>query len=218
MVETTTRRTTRAERLRRASRERRDLERSELRRAILDSAAALFVEQGYERFSMRQVAERIGYSATTIYRHFEDKDALLFAVVDQGFEQFRDALAAAAKESSDPRERIRALGRAYVRFGLENPAYYRMMFLQRADYLQAPPDEGGEPRSTSFDILKQAVQSAVDAGDARVADVGIASNYLWALVHGIVSLAVAGPHPDEFATAEAVDAMLELSYQGLRSS
>jgi AcrR family transcriptional regulator len=51
----------------------------------VDAAGALFLEQGYERFSLRKVAERIGYSPTTIYLYFRDKDDLLFTVVDEGF-------------------------------------------------------------------------------------------------------------------------------------
>lgn len=209
---------TRAERLRRASRERRESERHDLRRAILDSAAALFLEEGYESFSMRQVAERIGYSATTIYRHFDNKDALLFAVVDAGFARFGDALAeAAAADARDGVERVLALGRAYVRFGLENPAYYRMMFLQRSDYLRAPAEGCEQPRASSFDILRDAVQRAIDEGTLVAPSALQASNFLWALVHGVVALALAGPNPEEFADLVALDTTLELAVTGLRA-
>ena len=76
---------TRAERLRAASRIRREQQRQELRQAILTAASDVFLAQGYAGFSVRQVAERIGYSAATIYLYFQDKDDLLFAVVDEGF-------------------------------------------------------------------------------------------------------------------------------------
>lgn len=68
---------TRVERTRQASRHRREQEKEELQQLILKAAGELFLEQGYDRFSLRQVAERIGYSATTIYLYFEDKDDLL---------------------------------------------------------------------------------------------------------------------------------------------
>src|SRR4051812_23310226 len=106
---------TRAARVRAASLERRSLRKTELRQAILDAAGELFLEQGYERFSMRQVAERIGYTATTLYRYFDNKDSLVFAVVDRGFEEFGAALVAAATSTDDPLERLRELGRAYIR-------------------------------------------------------------------------------------------------------
>jgi AcrR family transcriptional regulator len=201
--------------VRRASRERRDLERQELRRAILDAAADLFLEQGYERFSMRQVAERIGYSATTLYRHFADKDELLFAVVDQGFARFGEALAAAANSTTDPVERLQALGRAYVRFGRENAVHYQMMFMQRADYLTSPAGESEEPRVDSFLVLERAVQEALDAGALRPGDARVVSNTLWALVHGVTSLVISMPEHGAFATDADVDAALAAIFEGL---
>src|SRR5215467_9981607 len=127
--------TTQAHRLRQASRARREQEKEDLRRIILDAAGELFLEQGYEGFSMRRVAERIGYSATTIYRYYEDKDDLLFAVVNEGFSEFARKLTEAAENVSDPVKRLEALWHAYVGFGLNNPVYYQMMFMPRADLL-----------------------------------------------------------------------------------
>src|SRR5215831_8637617 len=124
---------TQGERLRQAIRHRQAQEKQELRQAILKAAGELFLEQGYERFSLRKVAERIGYSPTTIYLYFRDKDDLLFTVVDEGFARFGQQLAAAAESQEDPWERLIALGRAYVAFGLEYPVYYQLMFMQRAE-------------------------------------------------------------------------------------
>lgn len=87
--------TNQAERLQASSLQRREQQKENLRGAILAAAGELFLEQGYEAFSMRQVAERIGYSATTIYRYYEDKDDLLFAIVHEGFTEFQRALVAA---------------------------------------------------------------------------------------------------------------------------
>src|SRR5215469_546815 len=149
---------TQAQRLHRAIRHRRDQEKQELRQAILTAAGALFLEQGYERFSLRKVAERIGYSPTTIYLYFRDKDDLLFTVVEEGFVRFSQQLAAAAEGQVDPWERIIALGRAYVNFGLQNPVYYQLMFMQRADFLTHEQADKGQPRIATFVVLRQAVQ------------------------------------------------------------
>src|SRR6266699_6751169 len=126
---------TQAERLRQGIRHRQEQEKQELRQAILTAAGELFLEQGYERFSLRKVAERIGYSPTTIYLYFRDKDDLLFSVVDEGFMRFGQQLAAAAESHEDPWERLNALGQAYVAFGLQNPVYYQLMFMWRVDFL-----------------------------------------------------------------------------------
>ena len=184
---------TQAERLRQAIRHRQDQEKQELRQTILMAAGELFLEQGYERFSLRKVAERIGYSPTTIYLYFRDKDDLLFTVVDEGFTRFGQQLAAASASTEDPWERLIALGRAYVTFGLGNPMYYQLMFMQRADFLMHAQAGKGQPRLATFLVLRQAVQQAIDAGVLRPGDAESYSDVLWALVHGMVSLAISLP-------------------------
>ena len=185
--------TTQAHRVRQASRARREQQKESLRRVILDAAGALFLEHGYEGFSMRRVAERIGYSATTIYRYYENKDDLLFAVVNEGFSEFARQLAAAADGARNPLKRLEALWRAYIKFGLENPVYYQMMFMQRADLLFESQREQTRPMIESFDVLQGAVRAAMDAGVMRRGDVETYSRVIWSLVHGVTALALADP-------------------------
>ncbi|MBE3560071.1 MAG: TetR/AcrR family transcriptional regulator [Ktedonobacteraceae bacterium] len=184
---------TQSERLHQAIRHRQDQQKQELRQAILNAAGELFLEQGYDRFSLRKVAERIGYSPTTIYLYFRDKDDLLFTVVDEGFARFRQQIAAAAAGTQDCWQRLIALGRAYMTFGLENPVYYQLMFMQRTDFLTRKPAGKDQPRIAAFQVLRQAVQEAIDAGVLRPGDAECYSNVLWAVVHGMVSLAISLP-------------------------
>jgi AcrR family transcriptional regulator len=212
---TSNRDATRAERVRSASRARREAQRAGLRHAILDAAATLFVEEGYANFSMRRVAERIGYSATTLYRHFTDKDELLFAVVDQGFEQFGRALVDAAASTADPVERIAAIGRAYVRFGKRNPVYYELMFMQRGDYLTAPAKDTGAVKLDSFGVLRSTVEAAIASGAIPEGDPLAYANMLWAVVHGIVALTIAMPELRAFDSDEASDNAIRLALEGV---
>jgi AcrR family transcriptional regulator len=184
---------TQAERVRHASRERREQQKEDVRRTILREAGELFLEHGYEGFSMRRVAERIGYSATTIYRYYEDKDDLLIAVVHEGFVEFARRLAEAAESASGPRARLEALGRAYIKFGLESPVYYQMMFMQRADLFFEKRSEQTVPMIASFDALQHAVRETMDAGLMKRGDVEVYSLVIWSVVHGITSLALADP-------------------------
>ncbi len=188
-----TRPVTQAERIREVSRRRREQEKEALRRTILDAAGALFLEHGYEGLSMRQIAERIGYSATTIYRYYEDKDDLLFAIVQEGFLRFGRALAKAAQSSADPRERLAALGHAYIEFGLKNQVYYRLMFMQRFDLIfEGRPEREEAPMIDSFGVVRQAVEQAMQAGVLKKGDPEATATVIWAVVHGITSLAIAG--------------------------
>src|SRR2546426_9260652 len=157
---------TQAERLRQAIRHRHAQEKQELRQTIVATAGELFLEQGYDHFSLRKVAERIGYSPTTIYLYFRDKDDLLFTVVDEGFVRFGQQLAAAAESQEDPWERLIALGRAYVTFGLQNPVYYQLMFLQRTDFLTQRQMGEDQPRIASFRVLQQPTGCATSRNQA----------------------------------------------------
>lgn len=204
---------TRAERVSRASRERRAAHRDELRRRILDTAASLVLAEGYEAFSLRRLAERIGYSATTIYRHYRDKADLLLAVVDRGFEIFGRELESAASRATDPVARVREIGGAYVRFGLENPVYYQLMFMRPKEQNLEVPESSARLRIATFTTLKRAVDAAVDAGRLRPGDTLAYSNALWAVVHGAVALALVTTPPEpvdvEATALLAIDAMLD---------
>jgi AcrR family transcriptional regulator len=207
---------TQAERLHRAIRHRQAQEKQTLRQTILTAAGELFLEQGYERFSLRKVAERVGYSPTTIYLYFRDKDDLLFTVVEEGFVQFGRQLVAAAESQADPWERIIALGRAYVNFALQNPIYYQLMFMQRTDFLTQKQMGESQPRIASFHMLQQAVQQAIDAGVLRPGDAESYSDVLWAMVHGMASLAISMPAFDASRIQRTMETAWQMECQGLR--
>lgn len=206
---------TRAARTRAAARERREQEKRELRQAILETAGRLFVAQGYDGFSLRQVAEQIGYSPATIYLHFKDKDDLLFTVVDEGFDRFGLALKTAADSATDPWERIVKLGQAYVGFGLSHPVHYQLMFMRRADFLLDSQPDKKQPRINSFGVLQEAVEVAMEAGVLRGTDVQLVSATLWALVHGIAALAIAMPFITEEYALQINELAAEMMQRGL---
>jgi AcrR family transcriptional regulator len=188
---------TRDGRIRKASRHRREQEKEELRQMILRVAGTLFLELGYDRFSMRRVAEEIGYSVATLYLYFRDKDELLFAIVDTGFSRFIQQLTNEATSNDDPWTRLEKLAQAYLSFGLRNPVYYQLMFVWRVDYLTQARLGETHKRIESFQILEDAVQVAMDAGVLLPADVRTCSDALWTMMHGIVSLAISMPMFDE---------------------
>jgi AcrR family transcriptional regulator len=208
--------TTRNERVRQASQQRREQQKQEIRQAILDAAAELFVAQGYQGFSLRQVAEQIGYSATTIYHHFANKDDLLFTVADAGFTRFGSELMAAAMRRHEPLERIEAIGRAYIEFGLRNPNYYQLMFIERADFMLGYRAGERKPRLGSLDIVRETIRAGIDQGRIRPGDPDIYANALWAAVHGVVTMFIAFPTRDATQINATIDATLSIVIRGLR--
>jgi AcrR family transcriptional regulator len=184
--------TTRQDRIKRNSAERREQGKLELRQIILEAAAKLFEEKGYEGFSLRQVAEEIGYSPTTIYLYFQDKDDLLLHVAYDGFKLFGESLETAYRSKEMPLERLNAVGWAYFHFAMSHPIHYRLMFMQRGEFLQKKP-EGYESIIDSFAVLQRVIEESIQARVMIPGDARTYSALIWSNVHGIVSLALTQP-------------------------
>ena len=166
-----------------------------LRDEILDAARELLVEtQSEDAVSIRAVSERVGVTPPSIYRHFEDKATLMFSVCDREFDRLDRELVATMAAETDPVDAVVACGRAYIRFGLDHPETYRIMFMGHSDIT---PEEWGDEilvEQGSFNGLVQAVQAVADAGRLRIDDVMTAAFVLWSGVHGLVSLRIAKPN------------------------
>jgi AcrR family transcriptional regulator len=177
-----------------------------LRDKILRAAAELFAGGGYDAASMRQIAERIGYSPTTIYLHFASKDALMFAVVDAAFEELAEALRVAAAGAGSPAERLQAMAWAYVDFGLDKPAYYQLIFTHKPEFLTAPRAEG-PPRIEALALLRE-VTAEITGQDLGQRAPGDFADALWGALHGVASLAGTVPFFGRARALKAADAAI----------
>lgn len=164
-----------------------------LREEILAAAERLLISSGGEdAMSIRSVSEAVGVTPPSIYLHFEDKNALLFAICEKHFAEFDEYVERAASGARDPLEELRLRGKAYVRFGLEHPEEYRILFMRKPSETPADFDEESLRKSTAFDHHLEAVQRCVDAGMIDGDPLMIAIT-LWASVHGITSLLLSKP-------------------------
>jgi AcrR family transcriptional regulator len=181
--------------------ERRERERQELRTRILDAARELFVEHGYEAVTMRKIADRIEYSPTAIYFHFRDKEALMRELCEEDFASLAGRFQKIARES-DPVERLRKIGHAYVAFGLEYPNQYRLMFMTpRPPIAHTEEYEAatrGNPERDAYAFLEATVAECIAKGRFRygLTDAGLLSQAVWAATHGAISLPIAKSNDD----------------------
>jgi AcrR family transcriptional regulator len=161
-----------------------------LRRAILDRARGLLVAEGYDRLSMRKIAGGVGCSATSIYLHFESKDALTHALIDEGMTRLYGALS--ATEAAAPAARLDAMCRAYVRFGLDNPEYYHVMFQLHPERMARYPAESYRRARRNIERFRDALAEGVAEGTMTAApSPDVAAYGLWTALHGLVSLLLA---------------------------
>jgi len=170
------------------SRERRLREKLGTRERILDAARELFAERGVEAVTMREIARRIDYTATAIYHHFADKNALLQELCAVDFKSLAYEMIKIG-HIDDPIERLRRIGLAYVDFGIAHPAHYRFMFMTPKP--ETPrPEHIGNPEEDSYAFLKMTIADAIARGRFRpeFKDIDQLAQMLWATVHGILSI------------------------------
>lgn len=187
--------------------------------AILEAADGLLVGSGSEdAVSIRAVADAVGLTPAAIYRHFPDKETLLFAVCSQHFDQITEEVAIPVMASTeDPIEALRRLGEAYVRFGVENPEHYRIMFMRRQDHR---PEQYAAERVLEtglFGAVLPVVQRGIDEGRFRAdaTDPLMIAWVLWMAVHGITSAAVALPNFPAPPLQVQLDATIGAVFDGL---
>ncbi len=174
----------------------------------------MIAERGLQGLSLRECARRAGVSHAAPYRHFADKEALLWAIAEQGFGWLVEHGEAAMEGVDDPRDRLDAYGAAYVRFAVTHPVHHRVMFSAELND-QAPGDEAapraGDPGeeepladTNAFQLLVESAAAVVGPeGDALIG--AVAS---WSLTHGLAMLILDKRIPDEYvATPDDAEAL-----------
>ncbi|MGE5625468.1 MAG: TetR/AcrR family transcriptional regulator, partial [Bacillota bacterium] len=166
----------------------------DLRNALVAEALHLLEKSGTSDFTLRDLAKRVGVSYAAPYAHFEDKRALLVAVAAGAADKLTAALLAGTQGKTDPVEEFLGMGQAYVQFGLEHPALYRLMFtaweLTPEDKHKYPELEQASERC--FKTLTDMLERQQKSGFLRPGMVEADALTIWSMVHGIAMLAIDG--------------------------
>jgi AcrR family transcriptional regulator len=193
--------------------ERKEKQKLEIRKMILDASMKLFMEQGFENVSIRKIADLIEYSPTTVYLYFKDKNEILFNLHEMGFQKMAE-YNADLWTIKNPLVRLAKMGEYYIRFGLENPAFYELMFILKApmEALEAL-DANCEWKSGDLALgkLKETIKECMDKGLIEKGDVDAVAMSIWSMVHGMVALAIR----DRFDKLVPKDQMVAMMQRGL---
>ncbi|MEW8977883.1 MAG: TetR/AcrR family transcriptional regulator [Symbiobacterium sp.] len=160
----------------------------ETRQAILQAAGRLFGQRGYESVTMREIAREAGCSHTAIYLYFKDKEALLHQLAIGPLTELESELDAALRdESLTPSDRLAAMGRTFIRFGLTHRNSYHVLFMARAERVdvEAPELAVNALRNRLFGLLRQAVADLLPPGASADSTLAYARVVFYHL-HGIV--------------------------------
>lgn len=194
-------------------------EKQKLRCLILDATADLLAQEGYEQVSIRKVAARIGYSATTIYLYFKNKADLIQDVVDDGYARFMLRLTTVTSGGLlSPLPQLIEGMRTYIGFALENPNWYRATFCSRlgrsnndAQFLtEAATGEKG------FAVLAMTLEQAMASAEIPRRSLYPAVQTIWATLHGVTMLLINSPEAGKEDQKQVIDGYIELIVNGLR--
>ncbi len=168
-----------------------DYHHGNLRRALLDAALEVLAEQGVSALSLREVARRAGVSHGAPAHHFKDKTGLLTALAAEGFEHFRRAMEQARDAAPDhPLVRFAATGKAYVRFAIQNPQHFQLMF--QHDLIDRGDAELTRAGAAAYTVLLEVTAAAQREGLAPKLATDTMATGAWAFAHGLATLWLGG--------------------------
>lgn len=188
---------------------------TDLRREILDAAREMFVADGYQNVSMRKIADKIGYSATTIYLHFKDKNDLLHQICEESFAQLARNISSIQQLSANSMDKLRMGLREYINFGLRHPSHYEVIFIMplkseiEADYEMS---QG----KVAFETLCSSVNDCIKDNLLKNNDVELISQTLWAGIHGITSLLITHSGFPFVEREKLIDNVIETLISGIK--
>ena len=162
--------------------------RGHLRRRLLDAAESIITEKGIDKLTLRALGRRVGVSRAAPYRHFKGKNDLLCAVAEEGFNRLRKIIQTIAQEKTiDPLSRFRQIAKSYVRFAVDNPACYRLMY-SREILAESPAPSLRAAARAAFDVSGGVIEQCQSAGLLRAGDFTVLANIAWATNHGLSML------------------------------
>ncbi len=169
---------------------RRQQNRNDARRTIIDATEVLLTESGLGGFSMRALVQQCGYSAPTIYHYFGDKPGLIDAVLEASLEHLVEEIEQAPSDDN-PVVQARTLCLIFARWGLRNPTHYRLMNEPRDREL--PP---GSAHQRAVELMSEPLNALIQNGQISEAQFQLIQQSLWACLHGLISLPAVHPDTD----------------------
>ncbi|MCE6992133.1 TetR/AcrR family transcriptional regulator [Dyadobacter sp. CY323] len=172
-----------------AIKERKEREKQDMRNLIIESATQLFLKHGYDKTSIRNIADDIEYSPATIYLYFKDKDEIFYVIHENAFELLNKELRK-NEAIENAFDRLGGIGRTYMKFALENPDYYDLMFIMRAPLSQIKSEQKWEAGECAFGYVTETIGACLEQKLIKPADKFLLAMSVWSFVHGLVSLYV----------------------------
>lgn len=160
----------------------------DLKQRIVEAARQVLLSEGYRNCSLRKIAREIDVSATSIYLHFENKDDLVHALMDEAIERLNNQLEKSIITLDDPISKLDALAHEYTTFALENPREYQVIYLISSEEMTRYPKEKFRKARKGYEIVTNVLEEGVDSGLIAEKKPRMAAYTFWAQLHGVMSV------------------------------
>lgn len=185
-----------------------------LRQAVIDTAIDMLREERDWQFTLREIARRAGVSHGAPYKHFADKAALLAELTMIGFDRLRDSMVQAGMAAGTaPQQQVLPVAQAYVQFGTDNPALYRLMF--SAEGKTTAEVHLSEKAMGVFNLVIDLLGRGQADGTFRVREVRGQAAACWSMIHGLTMLAIDGLLLPEKVGSAPLESALGTLLEGL---
>jgi len=189
-----------------------------LRRAeILQAAERIFVAEGYDGDTIRKIADEVGVSSTALYMHFPDKSCILLEICQGTIRQLLERNAEIADKPMDAANRVKLMLESYMRWGLDHPNAYELVFSNVRHISAVMADEAttADLGSQCYEIFSGVVREIAAEGRLRTGTADSAAQALWASCHGVVALMINRPNFGWAPTDELIEVTLDGLMYGL---
>jgi len=188
-----------------------------LRRAeILEAAERIFVAEGYDGATIRKIADEVGVSSTALYMHFADKACILHEIVEGTLSQLLSRNTEIAGRPLDAVVRTRMMLDAYMRWGLEHPNAYQLVYCAQAPASTDPtPERTSDLSRDCYEAFSGVVREVAASGRLRTGGADSAAQALWMACHGVVALMISRPNFEWADHEELMQVTLDGMLHGL---
>lgn len=183
----------------------------DLKKIIKDTAKSLFLKEGYEKISMRNIAELIQYTPTTIYLYYKNKDELLLDILADYNDEYSNQLAKIMCSTAEVHIKLKNYLSLYIKHGTENPAMFKLLTLF---FINSKSTSSGSKENSSYAMLKGLIEACVENGYFRQESSSKIAQLMWMEIYGITSLLTFKP---EFNWGDE-DELIEFSLTNILNS
>lgn len=170
--------------------ERKQMEKEAIRKKILDAASEILVEEGYDKLSIRKIANKIEYSPGIIYHYFKDKGEIIAFIVEEEYEIILKTLSDISLNEENPEKTIEQTFRAYIELMLETPEKFRTILMNDIEAVQEKVNilgRGISKERKSLQGLCSMIERGIEKGKFREMDVELTAQIIWTSTHGLIS-------------------------------